>query len=89
MAQIYIAHCDVAYETSWCSYDYICTHFHRLVFLVITVTIISTINSHRINLGHIVSEALHCLVNLLCQFTCWAHDNTINLVLGITSVVKH
>ena len=88
LAQIYIAQRDMGDEATWGSNDYIGTHAEALQFLVVSVAIVSTINSHAAYALQVVAEALHCLVYLLSQLAGWRHDDAVDGIFWITAVIE-
>ena len=59
-----------------------------LEFLVVTVAVVAAIHSHAAHPIEVVAEALHGLVDLLCQFARRRHDDTVDGILRIAAVVE-
>ena len=78
----------MADETSGSGNYYVGTHLETLEFLIVAVAVVASIYSHAANAVEIIAEALHGLVNLLCQLSCRAHYDTVDSVLGESTVVK-
>ena len=68
--------------------DYICTETHAFHLLVIAVAVIAAVDGDTRHVGQVIGEALHGLVNLLCQLTGWRHDDAVDGILGIIAAVK-
>ena len=88
LAEVYIAQADMRDESAWCSYHHVCTHAQAFQFLVVTVSVVSSIYSHAAYALQVISEALHGLVYLLCQLACRRHDNTVDGIRRITTAVE-
>ena len=89
VAQIHVSHRDMADEASGSCNNDISSHLHGLILLIVAITVVAPVNSHRTHLGHIIGKALHGLVNLLCEFACRTHDDTVDFILRIASIVEH
>lgn len=69
-------------------YDHIGTHLKALQLLIVAVAVVATIHSHAAHAVEVVAEALHCLVYLLCEFACRAHDDAVDGIVRIATVVE-
>ena len=68
---------------------HVSTQLERPDLLIVTVAVVASVNGHAAHIVEVVAEALHGLVDLLCQFTCGRHDDAVDGILGVTSIVKH
>ena len=87
-AHIYISHLQVGNKSAGRGDYNVGSKFKTLHLLIVSVAIIASINRHTAHSTKIIGEALHGLINLLGQFACRRHDNTIDGILGIAPVIE-
>ena len=75
-------------ETSWCCYHHRRAFLQGCHLIIIPVAIISAIDSHTADAIKIIPEALHGLINLLCQFPCRSHDKAVDSIFRISAIVE-
>ena len=75
-------------ETTRRGNHHIGTALHGPLLLLVSYTIVATINSHTADVVQIIGKALHCAVNLLCQFTSGGHDDAIDGILRIAAICQ-
>ena len=63
--------------------DDACTRVETTLLLLVAYAIVATIHGNGTNAIEIVGEALHGLVDLLCQFTRRSHDDAVDCILGV------
>ena len=88
-AQIDITYLDVAEQTAWGGNDHVGSHAERTLFLVIASTVVAAIDGHATHRVQIVAKTLHGLVYLLGELTCGSHDETVDGIGRIATVVEH
>ena len=86
-AQVYVAQRDMGDEASGCGYHHVGSHAQALELLVVAVAVVAAVYSHAAHALQIVAEALHGLVYLLCQLACGRHDDAVDGIGGVASVV--
>ena len=89
LAQVYVAHTDMADETAGSGYHYVSTHSETLHLLVVAVTVVAAIHRHTADAVEIIAKALHGLVYLLGQFPRGRHDDAVDGFFGIAAIVQH
>ena len=77
-AHVDVAHGEVRDEASRCGDDDRCARLQRVQFLVVSVSVVTAIDSHGIHVGQVIAESLHGLVNLLSKFTRGCHDDAVD-----------
>ena len=82
--EVYVAQRKMADKSSRSSNDYISPLLHAALLLFVSDAVVAAIHRHRTNVWQMVGESLKSLVDLLCQFACGRHDDTID---GIGRVV--
>ena len=88
IAEIGIAHRQMAEEASRSGDYHIGTETETLQFLIVTVAIVATIDGHAAYTVKIIAEALHGLVYLLGEFACGTHDDAVDGVLRAFAILK-
>ena len=68
------------------SNDYICPLLHAALLLFISDAVVAAINRHRTDVWEMIGESLKSLVDLLCKFACWRHDDTVDGIGGVVAV---
>ena len=76
-AEVYVSHRDVAYESSRSCYYHVCPELHSFSLLVVAVAVVASVYGNAVHVAHIIREALHSLVYLLCQLSRRAHDDAV------------
>ena len=71
-------------EASWGSDNHIGPQCQALFLLLKEDAVVSSIDGYT-GYRQEVGEALHLLVNLLCQFAGGSHDDTVDSIFGITA----
>ena len=74
-------------QSSRCSNDDVRPQTKRFQLLVVSVSVVSTINGNASNAVEEIAEPLHGLVYLLCQFACRSHDDAVDGIFGKSSLV--
>ena len=64
------------------------THAETLQLLIVAVAVVSTVYSHAAHVLQIIAEALHRLVNLLCELTGRRHDDAVDGILRIATIIQ-
>ena len=78
----------MADESSRSCYYHVGTHLEALQLLVVAVAVVATVHSHAAHSREVVAEALHLLVNLLRQLSCWAHYYAVDGIGRIVALVE-
>lgn len=85
-AEVHFAQTEMADKPSGGSYHHIGAQSQRLHLLVVTVAVVASIDGHAAYILQIIAESLHGLVDLLRQFSCGTHDNTVDCLVGEAAV---
>ena len=75
-------------ETPWCCYHHRSAFLQGSHFVVISVAVISAIDSHTADAIKIISEALHRLIYLLSQFPRRSHDKAVDSIIRISTIIE-
>ena len=70
-------------KSAWGGNDDTCTRVETTLLLLVAYAIVATIYGNGTDAIEIVGETLHGLVDLLCQFTRWSHDDAVDSILGV------
>ena len=78
----------MAYQTAWGGNDHIGSALHAALFLLVSDAVVAAIYSHAAHVGQVIGKALHSLVNLLCKLSCRRHDDAVDGIGGVSSVLQ-
>ena len=78
----------MADKASRCGDNHIGTHLEAFQFLIVAVAVVAAVHSYAAHAVEIVAEALHSLINLLCEFACWTHDYAVDGIVQIAAIVE-
>ena len=88
LAEVGATERDMADESSRCGDDHIGSHLEALQLLIIAVAVVAAIHSHAAYSREVIAEALHGLIDLLCQLSSRTHNHAVDGILRISSVVQ-
>ena len=86
--EVEVAHLEVAEQSAWRGNQHIGTHTHGTQLLVVAVAVVATVYGYAAHIVEIVAEALHSLIYLLGELACGRHDDGVDGILGIATIVE-